>query len=44
MLTAHHLRKSFELHTLFENCTFSINPTDRIGLIGANGYFTRHCA
>ncbi len=37
MLTAHHLSKSYELHTLFENVTFSINPADRIGLVGANG-------
>ena len=37
MLTAHHLSKSFELQTLFKDATFSINPGDRIGLVGANG-------
>jgi len=37
MLTAHHLSKSYDLQTLFENVTFSINPGDRIGLVGANG-------
>ncbi len=37
MLTAHHLTKSFNLQTLFENVTFSVNPGDRVGLIGPNG-------
>ncbi len=37
MLTAHHLSKAYELQTLFENVTFSINPGDRIGLVGMNG-------
>jgi ATP-binding cassette, subfamily F, member 3 len=37
MLTAHHLSKSFELQTLFENVSFSINPGERTGLIGPNG-------
>lgn len=37
MLTAHHLSKSFELQPLFIDATFSINPGDRIGLVGANG-------
>ena len=37
MLTVHQLAKSFALQTLFENVTFSINPGDRIGLVGANG-------
>ncbi len=37
MLTAHHLSKSYDLQTLFENVTFSINPGDRIGLVGTNG-------
>jgi ATP-binding cassette subfamily F protein 3 len=37
MLTAHHLSKSFELHTLFENVSFSLNPGERIGLVGPNG-------
>ncbi|MEN6434699.1 MAG: ribosomal protection-like ABC-F family protein, partial [Anaerolineaceae bacterium] len=37
MLTAHHLSKSYDLQTLFENVTFSINPGDHIGLVGTNG-------
>jgi ATPase subunit of ABC transporter with duplicated ATPase domains len=37
MLTAHHLSKSFELNTLFENASFSLNPGERTGLVGANG-------
>lgn len=37
MLTAHHLTKSFELQTLFENASFSLNPGERKGLVGPNG-------
>ncbi len=37
MLTAHHLSKSFNLQNLFENVTFSLNPGERLGLIGPNG-------
>jgi len=37
MLTVSDLSKSFNLQTLFENVTFSINPRERIGLIGPNG-------
>jgi ATP-binding cassette subfamily F protein 3 len=37
MLTAHRLSKSFELQTLFENVTFSLNPGGRTGLVGPNG-------
>lgn len=37
MLTAHHLTKSFELQTLFEDASFSLNPGERKGLIGPNG-------
>ncbi len=37
MLTAHHLSKSFELNTLFENASFSLNPGERKGLVGPNG-------
>jgi len=37
MLTAHHLSKSCELQTLFENVSFSLNPGERSGLVGPNG-------
>lgn len=37
MLTVHQLAKSFDLKTLFNNVTFSINPGDRAGLVGPNG-------
>jgi ATP-binding cassette subfamily F protein 3 len=37
MLTAHRLSKSFELQTLFENVSFSLNPDERTGLVGLNG-------
>jgi len=37
MLTAHLLSKAFELQTLFENVSFSLNPTERTGLVGPNG-------
>jgi ATP-binding cassette, subfamily F, member 3 len=37
MLTVHQLSKSFELQNLFENVTFSLNPHERLGLIGPNG-------
>ncbi len=37
MLTAHNLSKSFELQTLFENVSFSLNAGERIGLVGPNG-------
>ena len=37
MLTAHHLSKSYNLQTLFENVTFSLNPGERMGLVGPNG-------
>ena len=37
MLTVHQLAKSFTLKTLFNNITFSLNPGDRIGLVGVNG-------
>jgi len=37
MLTAHHLSKTFELQTLFENVSFSLNPGERTGLVGPNG-------
>lgn len=37
MLTAHCLSKSYELQTLFENVSFSLNPGERTGLVGPNG-------
>jgi ATP-binding cassette subfamily F protein 3 len=37
MLTAQHLSKAFELQTLFENVSFSLNPGERTGLVGPNG-------
>jgi len=37
MLTVHHLNKSFNLQILFENVSFSLNPGERVGLVGANG-------
>jgi ATP-binding cassette, subfamily F, member 3 len=37
MLTVHHLNKTFNLQTLFEDVSFNLNPSERIGLIGPNG-------
>ena len=37
MLTVHHLSKSYELQTLFEDVSFSLNPGERLGLVGPNG-------
>ncbi len=37
MLTAHLLSKFFELQTLFENVSFSLNSNERTGLVGPNG-------
>ena len=37
MLTVHHLKKSFDTQILFENVTFSLNPGERLGLVGPNG-------
>lgn len=37
MLTAHHLTKTFDSQTLFENVSFSLNPGERKGLVGSNG-------
>ncbi|NMC47647.1 MAG: ABC-F family ATP-binding cassette domain-containing protein [Chloroflexi bacterium] len=37
MLAVSHLTKTFNLKTLFEDITFSINPEERVGLIGPNG-------
>lgn len=37
MLTVSDLSKTYNLQTLFEKVHFSINPGDRVGLIGPNG-------
>jgi ATP-binding cassette subfamily F protein 3 len=37
MLTVSNLSKSFGDRSLFEGVSFSVNPRDRIGLIGVNG-------
>ena len=37
MLTAHSLNKSFDLQILFDQVTFSLNPGERLGLVGPNG-------
>jgi ATP-binding cassette subfamily F protein 3 len=37
MLTVHDLSKSFSVHPILQNVTFSINRGDRVGLIGPNG-------
>ena len=37
MLTVHDLSKSFSIHPVLQNVTFSINRGDRVGLIGPNG-------
>ena len=37
MLTAHHLTKSFGIHTVLNDISFNLSNRDRIGLIGPNG-------
>ncbi len=37
MLTAHHLSKVFDAETVFSEVTFSLNPGERVGLVGPNG-------
>ncbi len=37
MLSAHHLTKSYGIHTVLNDITFSISSGERIGLIGPNG-------
>jgi ATP-binding cassette, subfamily F, member 3 len=36
-LNVHHLQKSYDLHLLFQNVSFTLNPGERIGLVGPNG-------
>ena len=37
MLTAHHISKAFGVETVLDRVTFSINPGQRVGLVGPNG-------
>jgi ATP-binding cassette subfamily F protein 3 len=37
MLTAHHISKTYGIHTILEDVSLTINPDDRLGLIGPNG-------
>jgi ATP-binding cassette, subfamily F, member 3 len=37
MLTAHHLTKSYNVHAILKDVSFSINAGERVGLIGPNG-------
>jgi ATP-binding cassette subfamily F protein 3 len=37
MLTVHHLSKSYNINSILTDINFSINKSDRIGLVGPNG-------
>jgi len=37
MLSAHHITKSYGIHPVLQDITFSISTGDRLGLIGPNG-------
>ncbi len=37
MLTVHSLKKTYDLQTIFENVSFSLNAGERAGLVGPNG-------
>jgi ATP-binding cassette subfamily F protein 3 len=37
MLAAHHLSKSYGIHSVLQDITFNVNPGERVGLIGPNG-------
>jgi len=37
MLSAHHLNKTYGIHTVLQDITFTINPGERLGLVGQNG-------
>src|SRR5688572_8526521 len=37
MLTAHHLTKSYGIHTVLQGVSFNVSAGQRLGLIGPNG-------
>ncbi len=37
MLSAHHITKTYGIHTVLQDITFSISAGERLGLIGPNG-------
>ena len=37
MLSAHHLTKTYGIHTVLQDITFSVSAGERVGLIGPNG-------
>ncbi len=37
MLTAHHLYKSFNINPILHDVSFSVNPSEHVGLVGPNG-------
>jgi ATP-binding cassette subfamily F protein 3 len=37
MLTAHHLTKSYGIHAVLQDISFSVSARERVGLIGPNG-------
>ena len=37
MLTVSHLTKTYDFQSIFEDISFSLNPGERAGLVGANG-------
>ena len=37
MLSAHHITKTYGIHTVLQDITFSLNAGERLGLIGPNG-------
>ena len=38
MIQINNLTKSFQNNLLFKNISFQINPGEKIGLVGRNGY------
>jgi ATP-binding cassette subfamily F protein 3 len=37
MLTAHHIHKSYDIHPILQDISFSISTGERVGLVGPNG-------